>query len=61
MELLNKPNRFITATHNGKEYIIKNYKIISSNANLDDSDIYYTLNLRRNENNTTRYNKVGDD
>ena len=53
-ELLNRPNRFITATHDGEEYIIENYKTISTNANSDDSDIYYTLNLKSGGNNIKR-------
>ena len=53
-ELLNRPNRFITATHDGEEYIIENYKSISTNVNSDDSDIYYTLNLKSGGNNIKR-------
>lgn len=45
-ELLDKPNGFITATIGGEEYIIDNTRRVTNNANLDDSDTHWTLNLR---------------
>ena len=45
-ELLNKPDGFIIATLGEKEYVIENIKRISTYANIDDSIINWTLNLR---------------
>lgn len=45
-ELLSKPNGFITATLDDEEYVISNTQRIATHANLDDSVIHWTLNLR---------------
>lgn len=56
-ELLDKPNGFITATIGGEEYIIDNTRRVTNNANLDDSDTHWTLNLRDGGNgNIKRWN-----
>lgn len=44
-ELLNKPDSFITATIDGKEYIIGNLRRISTHANNDDTVTHMTLQL----------------
>lgn len=45
-ELINKPDKFITATLNGEEYIIDNIQRVSTHANIDDVLTHWTLNLR---------------
>ena len=45
-ELHGKPDGFITATLNGEEYIIDNIQKVSTHANIDDTILYWTLNLR---------------
>lgn len=45
-ELLSKPNGFITATFDEKEYVISNIQRVPTHANMDDSVTYLTLNLR---------------
>lgn len=45
-ELLNKPDGFITASIGEKEYVIDNTQKAWTHANIDDSTIYWTLNLR---------------
>ncbi len=45
-ELLSKPDGFITATLGEKEYIISNTQRISTHANIDDSVMHWTINLR---------------
>lgn len=45
-ELLNRPNGFLTATHEERELIISNIQRVSTYANSDDSVTYWTLNLR---------------
>lgn len=44
-ELLSKPDGFLTASMNNKEYFIENLQRKSSYANIDDSVLYWTLNL----------------
>lgn len=46
-ELLSKPDGFLTASIQDKEYIIRNMKRKSSYANVDDSTIYWTLMLNK--------------
>ena len=45
-ELKAKPNDFITATFEGRELIIENYKRVPTHANIDDGVTHWTLNLR---------------
>lgn len=45
-ELLSKPDGFITATLNGEEYVIENMQRIPTHANIDDTVMHLTLNLR---------------
>lgn len=45
-ELLSKPDGFITATLGEEEYVISNIQRISTHANIDDSVMHWTLNLR---------------
>lgn len=45
-ELLSKPDEFITATLGEEEYVIINTQRIVTHANIDDSVIHWTLNLR---------------
>ena len=45
-ELKMKPNDFITATCNGKEYVIDSYRKVATHANMDDGVTHWTLNLR---------------
>jgi len=45
-ELLNKPDGFITATLEEKEYVIGNIQRVASHANTDDTIMHWTLNLR---------------
>ena len=45
-ELLNKPDGFITANYMDGEYIIGDIKRVSTHANIDDSTMSWTLNLR---------------
>ena len=45
-ELLNKPDGFITANYMDGEYIIGDIKRVSTHANIDDSTMHLTLNLR---------------
>lgn len=45
-ELLIKPDGFITATLDGKEYVIEDIQRIPTHANIDDTVMHWTLNLR---------------
>ena len=45
-ELLRKPDGFITASLNGEEYIIEDIQRIPTHANIDDTAMHWTLNLR---------------
>lgn len=45
-ELLNKPDGFITVTLNGGEYIISSTQRVPTHANIDDTVMHWTLNLR---------------
>ena len=44
--LLSKPDSFITATYGDEEYIIEDIKRVFTHANIDDSVMHLTLNLR---------------
>ena len=46
MELLNKPDGFITAMLGEEEYVIDSIKRVKTHANIDDEIMYYTLILR---------------
>lgn len=48
-ELLNKPNDFLTATLNNKEYAVECYQRKATHANLDDGIVHLTLKLCPNE------------
>lgn len=50
MELLNKPDSFITATIDDEEYIIDNIQKVATHGNIDDKVMYWTLNLRNGGN-----------
>ena len=50
MELLSKPDGFITATHGNEELIIESYQKVATHANIDDSVTHWTLNLRNGGN-----------
>ena len=45
-ELLSKPDGFITVTYGDEEYIIEDIKRVFTHANIDDSVMHLTLNLR---------------
>ena len=45
-ELLSKPDGFITATYGDEEFIIENFSRVATHANIDDSIMHWTLNLR---------------
>lgn len=45
-ELLSKPDGFITATYGNEELVIEDFSRISTHANIDDSVMHWTLNLR---------------
>ena len=45
-ELLSKPDGFIIANYMDGEYIIGDIKRVSTHANIDDSTMHWTLNLR---------------
>lgn len=49
-ELLNKPDSFITATIGKEEYIIDTIQKVSTHANIDDTVMHWTLNLRNGGN-----------
>ena len=53
-ELLSKPDGFLTATHDEKEYVILDYKRIPTHSNIDDGVMYWTLNLRRCDGNNIK-------
>ena len=48
-ELLRKPNGFINATIKEKEFIINNIQRVFTCANKDDTEVYWTLNLKPDE------------
>ena len=45
-ELLSKPDGFITATYGDEELVIENFCRVATHANIDDSVMHWTLNLR---------------
>ena len=45
-DLLNKPDSFITATYENVELVIDDFKRVATHANIDDSVMHLTLNLR---------------
>ena len=45
-ELLSKPDGFITVTLGDEEYVIDSTQRIPTHANIDDSVMHWTLNLR---------------
>ena len=53
-DLLSKPDGFITATHGEKEFVIGNTKRVATHANIDDSAMYWTLQLKECEGNIIR-------
>lgn len=44
-ELLNRTDGFLTVSINGEEYLISNIRRVSTCANIDDSNMYWTLQL----------------
>ena len=53
-ELSRKPDGFITATLNGEEYVIDNIQRVATHANIDDTAMHWTLNLREGGKNIKR-------
>ena len=45
-DLLNKPDSFITATYGNVELVIEDSRRVATHANIDDSVMHWTLNLR---------------
>ena len=45
-ELLNKPDGFIMVNLNGKEYLIESIQRKSTYANIDDSIMYWNINIK---------------
>ena len=45
-ELLSKPDGFITVTYGDEELVIENFGRVATHANIDDSVMHWTLNLR---------------
>lgn len=45
-ELLSKPDGFLTVTYGDEEFMVENYQRKKTYANIDDSMIHWTLNLR---------------
>lgn len=46
-ELLSRPDGFIVANDGEKEYVIDNFERRKSDANLDDSVCYWSLNIEK--------------
>lgn len=44
-ELLNKPDGFITATEENREFVIESIRKVQTHANCDDRITYWTLKL----------------
>lgn len=44
-ELLEKPDGFVTATFEGKEFAVTGFRRMATCANYDDSSLYWTLVL----------------
>lgn len=53
-ELLSKPDGFILIANGEKEYVIDNICRMSTHANIDDSVMYWTLQLKECEGNIIR-------
>ena len=53
-ELLSKPDGYITAMCGDKEYVIGNTKRVATHANIDDSVMHWTLQLKECEGNIIR-------
>ena len=45
-ELLSKPDGFITAMLENREYVIESYKRVPTHANIDDSILHWSIELR---------------
>lgn len=43
---MSKPDGFLVASNGEKEFVIENMRKVSTHANIDDSVLYWTLNLR---------------
>lgn len=48
-ELLDKPDGFVTITMGNREYIIENCQRKLTHANIDDSVVHWTLNLKESD------------
>ena len=53
-DLLSKPDGFITAMHKEKEFVIGTTKRVATHANMDDSVMHWTLQLKKCEGNIIR-------
>ena len=53
-DIKNKEDGFITATLDGKEYVICNMRRVATHANTDDSVMHWTLPLKECEGNIVR-------
>lgn len=45
-ELLSKPDGFVTAMFENREYVIESYKRVPTHANIDDSVMHWIIELR---------------
>ena len=53
-ELLEKPDGFVTATIEGKEFAVTGFQRMATCANYDDTSLYWTLVLSECENNKNK-------
>ena len=53
-ELLSRPDDFITAVDDDREYVIEGLKRVTTHANIDDSVTHLALKLKRCEGNMVR-------
>ena len=54
-ELLSRPDDFITAVDDDREYVIEGLKRVTTHANIDDSVTHLALKLKRCEGNMVRW------
>ena len=57
-ELLEQPDGFLTVSIGEEEYTIRDYQRKKTHANIDDSMMYWTLNLCNNRGKYEKYNNV---
>ena len=53
-DIRNRQDGFITATLDGKEYVIGNMRRVATHANIDDSVMHWVLQLKECEGNIIR-------